>query len=109
MILGNFMYAIINNGGKQYKVTQGTIVKVEKLALNPEEVVEFPTLLVANGDTVVLGKPIIANATVEAKVIAHGLADKVHIVKHRRRKHYIKRQGHRQEYTKIEITNIIVK
>ena len=101
------MYAVVETGGKQYRVAVGDVLRVEKLeipeggAVNLEKV-----LMVADGDNVRVGTPNLAGAAVSATVKAHGRADKIRIFKFRRRKHYRKSQGHRQHYTEIEITAI---
>ena len=101
------MYAIIKTGGKQYRVAAGEKLKVEKLAgdIGSEFLID-QVLLVGAGDEVKVGTPLVSGASVSAKVLAHGLGDKVKIFKMRRRKHYEKNQGHRQGYTEIEITGI---
>jgi large subunit ribosomal protein L21 len=101
------MYAIIKTGGKQYRVAAGEKLKVEKLAgdIGSEFLID-QVLLVGAGDDVKVGTPLVPGASVSAKVLAHGLGDKVKIFKMRRRKHYEKNQGHRQGYTEIEITGI---
>ena len=101
------MYAVIVTGGKQYKVAEGEYLKIEKLELAVGEAVNFDrVLLVANGDDVKIGAPVVEGAKVVAEVIAQGRHDKVRIIKFRRRKHHMKRQGHRQWYTEIKITGI---
>jgi large subunit ribosomal protein L21 len=101
------MYAIIKTGGKQYRVAAGEKLKVEKLAGDiGSELLIDQVLLVGAGDDVKVGTPLVPGASVKAKVLAHGLGDKVTIFKMRRRKHYAKHQGHRQGYTEIEITGI---
>jgi len=101
------MYAIIKTGGKQYRVAAGEKLKVERLAgdIGSEFLID-QVLLVGAGDEVKVGTPLVPGASVSAKVLAHGLGDKVKIFKMRRRKHYEKNQGHRQGYTEIEITGI---
>ena len=101
------MYAIIKTGGKQYRVAAGEKLKVEKLAgdIGSEFLID-QVLLVGAGDEVKVGTPLVSGASVSAKVLAHGLGDKIKIFKMRRRKHYEKNQGHRQSYTEIEITGI---
>jgi len=101
------MYAIIKTGGKQYRVAAGEKLKVEKLAgdIGSEFLID-QVLMVGAGDEVKVGTPLVSGASVSAKVLAHGLGDKVKIFKMRRRKHYEKNQGHRQGYTEIEITGI---
>lgn len=101
------MYAVILTGGHQYRVEQGTVLRVEKLDAEPDAAVTFDqVLLVGEGEGVTVGAPTVAGASVTAKVRAHGRADKVRIVKFRRRKHFRKQMGHRQHYTEIEITGI---
>ena len=101
------MYAVILTGGRQYRVMQGEVLRVEKLEAEPDSAVTFDkVLLVGAGDTVTVGTPHVAGATVTAKVRGHGRADKVRIVKFRRRKHHRKQMGHRQHYTEIEVTGI---
>lgn len=101
------MYAVIKTGGKQYRVTDGAKLKVEKLAVDVDsELIIDQVLAVGNGDSIKVGAPLLAGASVTAKILGHGRADKVTIFKMRRRKHYQKRQGHRQAYTEIQITGI---
>ena len=101
------MYAIIKTGGKQYRVSNGEKLKVEKLAADVgSELLLDQVLLVGAGEDIRVGTPLVTGASVKAKVLAHGLGDKVKIFKMRRRKHYDKDQGHRQGYTEIEITGI---
>lgn len=100
------MYAVIETGGKQYRVAVGDKVKVEKLEANPGDTVDLDrVLMVANGDEVRVGAPTLDDK-VSAKVVSHGRGEKVRIFKMRRRKHYRKQQGHRQSYTELEITGI---
>ncbi|HEV8499966.1 MAG TPA: 50S ribosomal protein L21 [Casimicrobiaceae bacterium] len=101
------MYAVIKTGGKQYKVAPGEKLKVEQLPAEVgASVVLDQVLMVGEGDSVRLGQPVVAGATVTATVVAQGRADKVKIFKMRRRKHYQKHQGHRQNYTEIRIEAI---
>jgi large subunit ribosomal protein L21 len=101
------MYAVIETGGKQYRVAQGDVIEVEKLeAIEGAEVALDRVLMVADGEQVKIGTPMLAGAKVTAKVRAHGRADKIRIFKLRRRKNYRRTQGHRQYYTQIEITGI---
>lgn len=101
------MYAVIRAGGKQYRVAAGQKLKIEKLTAEVgSEVVIDQVLAVGAGDEVKVGAPVVAGALVKAKILAHGLGDKVKIFKMRRRKHYQKHQGHRQGFTEIEITGI---
>ena len=100
------MYAVLVTGGKQYRVAQGETLRVEKLDAEAGNSVTFDNILMlGDGDGVVLGDAL-KGASVTAKVVGHGRADKVRIIKFRRRKHHMKRQGHRQHYTEIEITGI---
>jgi len=102
------MYAVIKTGGKQYKVAPGEKLKVEQLAVDVgAEVVLDQVLMVGEGESVRVGQPTVAGATVKAIVVAHGRADKVTIFKMRRRKHYQKHQGHRQNYTELKIDSIV--
>ena len=101
------MYAVIKTGGKQYRVSAGEKLKVEQIPADiGAEIALDQVLMVADGDAVTMGNPLVAGKSVKAKVIAHGRGDKVHIFKMRRRKHYRKSQGHRQNYTEIEILSI---
>ena len=101
------MYAVVKTGGKQYKVAVGEKLKVEQIPadINSEIVLE-EVLLIADGEKVAVGTPLIAGASVKATVLSQGRHDKVRIFKMRRRKHYQKRQGHRQNYTELQITAI---
>jgi large subunit ribosomal protein L21 len=101
------MYAVIRTGGKQYRVSAGEKLRIEKLAAEVgQEVVLDQVLAVADGDSLKMGTPLVAGATVKAKVVKQGRGDKVRIFKMKRRKHYRKSQGHRQDYTEIEILGI---
>ena len=101
------MYAVIESGGKQYRVAPGDVIRVEKLTAEPGSAVNLDRVLLVSDDTNVrVGNPVVSGAAVQATVRAHGRADKVHIFKLRRRKHYKKSQGHRQHYTELEITGI---
>jgi large subunit ribosomal protein L21 len=101
------MYAVIVTGGKQYRVMQGEILRVELLAAEVGSSINFDqVLLVGAGEGITVGTPTIAGATVAATIKAHGRADKIRIVKFRRRKHFRKETGHRQHYTEVEITGI---
>jgi large subunit ribosomal protein L21 len=98
----------VKTGGKQYKVAPGEKLKVEQLpAAVGAEVVLDQVLMVGEGESVRVGTPIVAGATVKATVVAHGRGEKVRIFKMRRRKHYQKHQGHRQNYTELEINAIV--
>lgn len=100
-------YAVVKTGGKQYRVAGGQKLKVEQLTAEVgAEVTLDQVLAVGEGESVKLGKPLVAGASVKAKVLSHGRGDKVHIFKMRRRKHYRKQQGHRQNFTELEILGI---
>lgn len=103
------MYAVIKTGGQQFRVEQGTTLKVEKLEVEPGKAITFgeeEVLMIADGDKVQVGTPFVKKASVEATVVSQGKGKKVHILKFRRRKHSMKQQGHRQLFTEIEITKI---
>lgn len=101
------MYAVIVTGGKQYRVEEGEVLRVERLAAEEGASVEFDrVLMVGEGSEVVVGTPVVAGARVAATVRAHGRGEKIRIIKFRRRKHYMRRQGHRQNYTEIQVTGI---
>ncbi|MBS0486938.1 MAG: 50S ribosomal protein L21 [Proteobacteria bacterium] len=101
------MYAVIKTGGKQYRVMQGETLRVEKLEADVGAAVKFDqVLLLGEGEGITVGSPLVAGASVAAKIVKHGRADKVRIIKFRRRKHHMKQMGHRQHYTEIEITGI---
>ena len=101
------MYAVIATGGKQYRVSEGTVVRVEKLDADAGATIEFnQVLLIGEGADVSVGAPYVTGARVTATVQAHGKADKVSFVKFRRRKHYLRQKGHRQPYTEVKVTGI---
>ena len=101
------MYAVIKTGGKQYRVSVGEKIKVELLtAAIGQEIVIDQVLAVGEGEAIKLGAPTLTGAAVKATVLAHGKHDKVRIFKMRRRKHYQKRQGHRQQFTELQIAYI---
>ena len=101
------MYAVIKTGGKQYRVIPGEKLKIEQIPADiGSEIVLDQVLMVADGDTLKVGAPLVAGATVKATVVAHGRGDKIKIFKMRRRKHYRKTQGHRQNFTEIRIETI---
>ena len=98
------MYAVIKTGGKQYKVAAGEKIKIEQIAADVgQEITIDQVLAVGNGADLQVGTPLVSGASVKATVVAQGRHDKVRIFKMRRRKHYQKRQGHRQNYTEIQI------
>ena len=101
------MYAVIATGGKQYRVEKGGVLRIEKLAAELGDTVEFnEVLLIADGDNVRLGKPLLSGGKVLATVKKHAKGDKVVIVKFRRRKHYLRQKTHRQQYTQVRVTDI---
>lgn len=101
------MYAVIESGGKQHRVTEGEILKLEKLEVATGEEISFDkVLMVGEGESVKIGAPYVAGSKVTAEVLTQGRAKKVTIIKFNRRKHYRKRQGHRQWFTEIKITGI---
>ena len=101
------MYAVIKTGGKQYKVAAGEKIKVEQIAADVgQEIVFDQVLAVGTGSSIIVGTPLVLGATVTVTVVSHGRGDKVRIFKMRRRKHYQKRQGHRQNYTELFFAEI---
>ncbi len=101
------MYAVIKTGGKQYRVAEGDVLRVEKLAAEEGATVEFgEVLLVGEGADVKVGTPLVDGGKVTAMVKGQVRGDKIEIIKFRRRKHHMKRQGHRQNYTEVQITGI---
>jgi large subunit ribosomal protein L21 len=101
------MYAVIATGGKQYRVAEGDVVRIEKLAAELGATVEFDkVLLVGNGSDVKIGAPLVAGSKVSGVVHKHGKGDKKVIVKFRRRKHYMRQGTHRQFFTEVKITGI---
>ena len=101
------MYAVVKTGGKQYRVSAGEKLRIEQIAAEVgQEIVLDQVLLVADGDALKMGAPLVSGAKVKAKVLKHGRGEKIRIFKLNRRKHYRKSQGHRQNYTEIEILGI---
>jgi large subunit ribosomal protein L21 len=101
------MYAVFVSGGKQHRVVEGETLKLEKIEVATGETIDFDkVLLVANGDDIKIGAPVVEGAKVTAEVVSHGRGEKVKIIKFRRRKHSMTRQGHRQWYTEVKITGI---
>ena len=101
------MYAIIVTGGKQYKVSEGDTLFIEKLDVEENDTVTFDTVLMAGeGDDVKVGAPTVEGATVEAKVLKNGKAKKIYVFKMKRKKNERTKKGHRQPFTKVEITKI---
>ena len=100
------MYAIIATGGKQYKVAEGDVIRVEKLGVEAGAEVVFDQVLVVSGDEVKVGDPTVAGATVTATAVGDGQAKKVIVYKYKRKTGYHKKNGHRQAYTKVKIEKI---
>ena len=101
------MYAVIVTGGKQYKVAEGDVLFIEKLEVEKGAAVTFDQVLMAgDGENVKVGTPVVDGATVEAKVVKNGKAKKIYVYKMKRKKNYRRKKGHRQPYTKVEITKI---
>ena len=101
------MYAVIQTGGKQYRVSEGDVLNVEKLAVEAGENVVFDKVLtVVNDGDVMIGKPVVEGAKVTAKVVEHGKAKKIFVFKYKAKANYRKRQGHRQPYTKVEVISV---
>lgn len=101
------MYAVIESGGKQHRVVEGEVLKLEKIEAATGDSINFDrVLMVADGDNISIGKPVVDGAKVTAEVVAHGRGDKVTIIKFKRRKHHDKKQGHRQWFTEVKITGI---
>ncbi len=101
------MYAVIKTGGKQYRVSEGDTLRVETLKAEAGASVDIDSvLMVADGDNIKIGAPYIEGGKVTAEVVGHGRGDKIEIIKFRRRKHYDKKTGHRQNYTELKITGI---
>ena len=103
------MYAIIATGGKQYKVSEGDVIKVEKLGVAAGEKYKFDQVLAVGGDSLTVGTPTVAGATVTASVIGDGKAKKVIVYKYKRKSGYHKKNGHRQQYTEVKIEKISVR
>ncbi|WP_347251956.1 50S ribosomal protein L21 [Legionella sp.] len=101
------MYAVIKAGGKQYRVKEGDVIKLELMSDDVGNEINFSeVLMLADGDKVTLGSPLVEKAAVKAEVLAHGRHKKIKIIKFRRRKHHMKQMGHRQYYTQVKITAI---
>ena len=101
------MYAIIKTGGKQYKVQEGDVVRVEKLDVEEGSVVQFSDVLaISNDDGLKVGSPVVDGAVVEANVVSQGKAKKIIVFKYKAKKNYRKKQGHRQPFTQVQITKI---
>lgn len=104
--MSELQQAIIRTGGKQYRVSPGSVLKVEKLAVAQGSRVDFEVLLVGQGDAVQIGTPLVAGAKVTGEVVSHGRGVKIVVYKFRKRTNYRKKQGHRQAYTEVKITGI---
>jgi large subunit ribosomal protein L21 len=101
------VYAVIETGGKQYKVEEGDILSVEKLTANEGEKVNFDKVMLVSGEEgIKVGKPYVEGATVEAEVLFHGKGKKIIVFKYKPKKNYRKKQGHRQPFTRVKITKI---
>jgi large subunit ribosomal protein L21 len=101
------MFAVFSSGGKQHRVTEGEVIKLERLTAEPgEEVVFDKVLIVADGDQVSVGQPYVDGGKVTAEVLGHDRGKKIRIIKFKRRKDYLRRQGHRQWFTQLKITGI---
>ncbi len=101
------MFAVFSSGGKQHRVTEGEVIRVERLAGEPgDEMVFDKVLMVADGDDVSVGQPFVDGGKVTAEVVSSGRGKKIRVIKFKRRKDYMRRQGHRQWYTELKITGI---
>ena len=101
------MFAVFSSGGKQHRVTEGEILKLERLDAEPgQEVVFDKVLLIADGDKVAVGQPFVEGGKVIAEVVGHDRGKKIRVIKFRRRQNYLRRQGHRQWFTQVRITGI---
>jgi large subunit ribosomal protein L21 len=101
------MFAVFESGGKQHRVSEGEVVRLEKLGGEPGDAVEFDkVMLIAEGDNVNVGAPYIEGGKVTAEVVTHDRSRKIKVVKFKRRKNYLRKQGHRQAFTELTITGI---
>ncbi len=100
------MFAVIQTGGKQYKVAPGDVIYIEKLDAKQDDVIGFDALMVSGDDGVKIGAPVVSGVKVEAKVQAHGRGEKIVVFKYKSKKNYRRKAGHRQPYTRVEITAI---
>jgi large subunit ribosomal protein L21 len=101
------MQAVVKTGGKQYKVAEGDILKVEKLTADVGAKLKLDNILsIVDGEKTIIGAPLVKGANVDVSVVSHGRHDKVKIFKMKRRKHYMKRQGHRQSFTELKVEKI---
>jgi large subunit ribosomal protein L21 len=101
------MYAVIRTGGKQYRVSEGQLLRVEKLAGSAGDKITFGEVLLLGGETLKIGRPLVQGAAVAAEITAQDRGKKLVVFKFRRRKNYRRKTGHRQPYTALEITNIV--
>lgn len=104
--MSEIQQAIIRTGGKQYRVSPGALLRVEKLSVDTGAVVNFDVLLVGQGEAVKVGRPLVDGAKVVAEVVRHGRGQKLIVYKFRKRTNYRKKQGHRQAFTEVKITSI---
>jgi large subunit ribosomal protein L21 len=102
------MYAVIQTGGKQYRVVEGQKLRVERLPGGPGDAVQFDQVLLVGGDAPQIGRPLVSGASVSAEILGQDRAKKIVVFKLRRRKNYRRKQGHRQPYTELKITGIKV-
>ena len=101
------MYAILENGGKQYRVKEGDVINLENFPAQPGDAVTFQEILAVNlGDELIVGKPYVENASIVGKIVSHGKAKKIVVFKYKPKKGYRRKQGHRQPYTKVAIEKI---
>ena len=101
------MHAVIESGGKQYRVTEGQNLKLEKLDAEPGAAIDFDqVLLLSDGEDIKVGAPYVKGSKVSASIVEHGRHKKVHIIKFKRRKQHMKQMGHRQDYTEVKIEKI---
>ncbi len=102
------MFAVFSSGGKQHRVSEGDVLKLERLDAEPgDDVVFDKVLLVAKGDDVSVGRPYVEGGRIEAEVLGHDRGKKIRVIKFKRRKKYLRRQGHRQWYTEVRVTGIV--
>ena len=99
------MFAIIQSGGKQYRVAEGDIIRLEKLTAEPGDSVDFEVMMVA-GDDIKVGQPLVEGARVKAEVLEHGRGDKLYVYKFKAKSNYRRKIGHRQNFTAVKITEI---
>lgn len=101
------MYAVIQTGGKQYRVSQGDVIHIEKLDVQEDNTVNFDVLMLSTDEGVSIGTPVLTSAKVEGKVLKQGRGEKVIIYKYKSKKGYRRKKGHRQPFTRVEITSIL--